>query len=962
MISPYKNLFLRQSYLDQAELYERVLSGSEKTWDYVIITASNEAQALSYRQQIDYRLRNRRLPSAKYLVIPDPDGKRVGSGGATLNVLRQIAVERGSSDFSGLKIFILHSGGNSKRVPQYSACGKLFSPVPRTLADGRRSTLFDEFMIGFCGVPARMADGAVFCSGDVLLLFNPLQIDFYSAGAAALSIKEDVETGKEHGVYSNDENGNVGFFLHKQSVQRLKELGAVDSHNNVDIDTGSMIFDSNILNDLYSLVDTDEKFASLVNEHVRLSLYADFNYPLAASSTLESFYSETPEGDFSPELHDARTLIWQKLHRYSMKLIRFSPASFLHFGTTDELLKLMADDMDAYSFLGWSRCINSNISLPDAALSNSYISRNASIGSGSYIEDSYLHQGTVIGRHCVISGVTLKNVTVPDNTVLHGLKLTDGRFVVRMYGVRDNPKDCFWKGQKLSETLWSARLFPVCQTMEEAVAATLSGAASDTMISLEESFIQADVTQILPWQEKLNDHIKAATLLNAIDSHVPVSEAINGFNGNSISDRVIRQLTDEAEKLDENILEQFSGKIRIYYYLSKLTGSDDMADRCFGTICSCILNAALAGTGYNGSFRAAKDKVVTRLPVRVNFGGGWSDTPPYCMEHGGTVLNAAITLNGECPIEVTVKKAGVGKIILASTDIGSYREFTDIRQLQDCRNPQDAFALHKAALIACGVIPYRDDISVEKITAALGSGIYLNTRVINIPKGSGLGTSSILAGACVKSLYEFLGVDISDDDLYSRVLCMEQIMSTGGGWQDQVGGLASGIKMVTAGRGLSQKISCTPLNISAETKQELDRRFAIIYTGQRRLARNLLRDVVGRYIGNTPEAVEALYEIQQTAVLMRFELEKGNVDGFAALLSKHWELSQKLDAGCTNTCIDQIFISIDDLIDGRMICGAGGGGFLQVVMKKDVTIDDLRQRLNEVFADSGVDAWVCSFT
>ncbi len=107
----------------------------------------------------------------------------------------------------------------------------------------------------------------------------------------------------------------------------------------------------------------------------------------------------------------------------------------------------------------------------------------------------------------------------------------------------------------------------------------------------------------------------------------------------------------------------------------------------------------------------------------------------------------------------------------------------------------------------------------------------MNTRVINIPKGSGLGTSSILAGACVKGLYEFLGVPISDNDLYNRVLCMEQIMSTGGGWQDQVGGLAPGIKMVTTEEGLKQKITCTPVHINKKTLSELDRRFAIIYTG-----------------------------------------------------------------------------------------------------------------------------------
>jgi galactokinase/mevalonate kinase-like predicted kinase len=67
--------------------------------------------------------------------------------------------------------------------------------------------------------------------------------------------------------------------------------------------------------------------------------------------------------------------------------------------------------------------------------------------------------------------------------------------------------------------------------------------------------------------------------------------------------------------------------------------------------------------------------------------------------------------------------------------------------------------------------------------------------------------------------------------------------------------------------------------------------------------------------------------------------------------------SKKLDAGCTNTCIDQIFYSIADLIDGQMICGAGGGGFLQVILKRGITKQELKARLKEVFQDSGVDVY-----
>ncbi len=962
MPSPYKNLFLRQSYLDCYTEYEKSLcQNSYAHWDYIVLTASNEAQAQAYEQQIHHRLKHGKLPKeTHYAVLPDPDGKRVGSGGATLNVMRYIAGRENTTDFTGRKILVIHSGGDSKRVPQYSACGKLFSPVPRTLPDGRRSTLFDEYIICMSSVPSRMTDGMLVCSGDVLLLFNPLQIDCYCDGAVALSIKEDVETGKDHGVFLGDADGNVGRFLHKQTVEKLTQMGAVDAHHNVNIDIGAVILNSRMLNGLYELIRTPEQFRDLVNEHVRLSFYADFLYPLASESTLEEYYKEIPEGEFSDELTAARTRLWEILHPYRMKLIRFSPAAFIHFGTTRELLSLVTEEMDAYKFLDWSGRVNTNSMSTRYGASNSYICKDAAIGDGSYIEDSWIDEKTVIGKRCVISGVTLKNAVVKDNTVLHGLKLADGRFAVRMYGVDDNPKECRLFGRELSEPLWTAPLYPVCDTMEEAVIKTLKGEMSAEMISLKDSFNRADVTAILPWQSKLDDKVRVESLLCAIDSRIPVKEAVKVFHS-GISERAKSELLQEAERLSVDELEQFSRKIRIYYYLSRLVERDRMSDLCFGTICDAILGAAVRGTVYNPEYRIEKDEVVTRLPVRVNWGGGWSDTPPYCMEHGGMVLNAAITLDGRFPIEVVLRRVPGSRIVLASADNGSYKEFTEIAQLQDCRNPSDVFALHKAALIACGVIPYKDAISVEEITGRLGGGLYLSTQVINIPRGSGLGTSSILAGACVKGIYEFLGVQISENDLYNRVLCMEQIMSTGGGWQDQVGGLARGIKMVTAEPGLKQKVTCTPVNISEAALKELDERFAVIYTGQRRLARNLLREVVGRYIGANPTSLEVLYEIQRIAVLMRFELEKGNVDGFAKLLSEHWELSKKLDSGCTNTCIDQIFLAIDDLIDGKMICGAGGGGFLQVILKKGIGIEELKERLNEVFADSGVGAWNCSF-
>ncbi len=1001
------SLFLRQSYLDAWDDYMRSIKRFDfPGWNYVYLTASNEKQADAYRQQIMHRMNRSLLPArTRFIVLSDPDGKRVGSGGATLNVLRHLKSHEDS--FSALRVLIIHSGGDSKRVPQYSACGKLFSPVPRELPNGKRSTLFDELLIGMSGVPSRMKAGMLVLSGDVLLLLNPLQIEAPASGAAAISIKEDVETGKDHGVYQMDEAGNVGNFLHKQSVQTLKACGAVNLKGKVDIDTGAILFHTGVMDALYSLVDTQDKFETFVNEKARLSFYGDFLYPMASHATLEQYYCEKAEGDLSPQLLACRTSIWQSLSKFRLKLLRLSPAAFIHFGTTRELLFLMTCHVDNYRFLDWKKSVSGQ-QTEHFAVNNAVVERDCVIGDGSYLEDCLLQGKTIVGDGSIISHVTLNDAVVPGKVVLHGLPLTNGQFVVRIYGVDDNPKEqledqalllghrldeiqqrCgidLWSGKEHS--IWQAKLYPVCDSLDEAVKAALnvyaiiSGAPDAdgdafrkaTRLSLCESFNMADARAIIDWQTHLRKIVKIEKLLRLIDNGGTIDEAYTIFQDSDISLSQMQILEDKAERSALYV------KMRIFYFLGrileKINDTDPLnpgnygekAEKYIQKAFAAIRELVLSGVTELASDSLTRDMVpkgvfrdtTVCLPLRVNFGGGWSDTPPYCNEHGGTVLNAAILLNDQRPVEVQVKHVSERKIVFESADMGTYGEFTNIAELQDCHNPYDPFALHKAALIACGIIGREGD-NLQAVFDRLNGGLYLSTQVNQVPKGSGLGTSSILAGACIKALFQFTGRMYTDSDLYDYVLCMEQIMSTGGGWQDQIGGLTPGIKYITSHPGARQVFSVRHLELTDETKAELEERFALIYTGQRRLARNLLREVVGNYIGNNPGSMAALEDIQRLVAVMTFELERGNIDAFAALLDQHWQLSKKIDMGSTNTCIDQIFLAVSDLISGRMICGAGGGGFLQVILKRGVTKDQLRSRLIDVFQDYGVDVWDCRF-
>lgn len=959
----YHDLFLKQSYSDSYEEYNRMLNDENySVWDYVVLTASNEAQADMYRKQLDLRSKTGMLNNhTKYLVIADVNGKRIGSGGATLNVLREI--RKAESSFDNLKMLVIHSGGDSKRIPQYSACGKLFSPVPRELKNGKNSTLFDELLIESASVCPRLGNGMLVCSGDVLLLFNPLQIDYYGADAAVFTIKEDVKTGCNHGVFLSDTNGFVGQFLHKQREEKLRSLGAVDKKNRIHIDTGAVFFSANIIEELYSLVSTPENAKKYINDKVRLSFYADFLFPMATAATLEEYQKETPEGEFCTELTYARNKLWELLHPHKMKMLCFSPAVFLHFGTVKEFLGLMTKDLTYFSNLGWKNNIATNVSCNEYSCINSFIYPGAKIGKGTYIENSIISSDTVIGKNCIISGVNLTDKVVPDDTVLHGLKLEDGNFTVRYFGIEDNPKENKYFSQNLNVPLWEAELFPVCKSSEEAIRSVLYGQQAAKYISLKTGFNEADTSAILDWQEKIYAKVQKENFLKLIKEKFGVNDAQYLQLKKKLTSKTVRNLIKHADKLPPDSIENVSEKIRTYCYLaSNLTGENDnsLLDKCYAAISEAILSADKPTIGLSSCI-ISKENTEIKLPVRINFGGGWSDTPPYCIENGGIVLNAALKLEGKYPIIAKIEKISDKKIIFAGKDNNSYKEFNNIDELKNYGDPFDIFALHKAVLISVGLISLETNVSLEELINNIGGGFRLTTDVINIPRGSGLGTSSILAAACVKALYDFFGQTVSPEECCSRVLAAEQLMSTGGGWQDQLGALIPGVKLISTKPGLKQQYTIKQIDIPVAALKELESRMCLIYTGQRRLARNLLRDIIGNYIVSDMEIIYALREIQNIAVLMQFCLENGDIDGFASLLDRHWEMSKIIDVQCTNTCIDMIFKSIEDLICGKMICGAGGGGFLQVILKKGVSKRTLIKRLDSVFADAGPKLWDFSF-
>lgn len=118
--------------------------------------------------------------------------------------------------------------------------------------------------------------------------------------------------------------------------------------------------------------------------------------------------------------------------------------------------------------------------------------------------------------------------------------------------------------------------------------------------------------------------------------------------------------------------------------------------------------------------------------------------------------------------------------------------------------------------------------------------------------------------------------------------------------------------------------------------------------------------MVGRYLGNIKESIEAHKLIQEVAIKMKDALNDDDFEEFARLLDYHWSLSKQIDAGSSNSHIEKIFECIDDYIDARMVIGAGGGGFLQVILKDGISRKMIQDRLNDNFKDIHVKVYESS--
>ncbi len=952
-------------------------------WTAVIVTASSAGQARRYETEIQRRKDAGTLPAETlYLVVPDLDDERIGSGGATLNALRALARrfpprpgEELETWWNRQRTLVIHSGGDSRRLPEYSLSGKLFSALPVKTPWGEVSTVFDETLALSTGWAQQMEGGLLVSSGDVILTFPPQQLDWRRPGVCGVAMRQPVEIGSQHGVYVLGDDGRVYSFLQKPSLAEVRAAGGLLPDSKVALDAGLIRFDpksaallarlAGVQSGPRGVVLGDGVLGSGPGDRPFIDLYEDITFALT--------------GEAGPAGGDERLRIVRDSFGGTPFWCSLVDGDFTHVGTTSHFLRLMTGESSFRELYTAQQRLGS-VSPPGVSSAgvvvDSVFAAGAELGSGSIAIECYLKQRARAGRGSILHGLIdiPDPVEAPDETVVHQAPVRpEGGprgVVIRVYGVGDDPKseassggatwfgrpmmaildefgmdpEMVWGGIPVGERrLWNARLFPIGSPewswraarwlMGLDAAFSFSEWQSSDRLSLAESALWADTEALADARARRLQANWRLTAVALAESGTDVRPLLARSPGIAALAEAGETLQAQGISLEnESPTEAASRHFQASLFFGQ-AGLETEAGAAHGTAFRCVRNAVDSGCQDRESIQLSgwrQSVVEVSAPARIDFGGGWSDTPPFCLDWGGAVFNMAVTLNGRRPIRATVRRLDEPLIRCIA---GAGEKPAEIRTMEELLvdlGPGSPLAVPLAALRLFGIGEGAEVLASR--LESLGGGIEVETDV-DLPMGSGLGTSSILASAILRALAGFSGVEMSNLELSDYVMRLEQMLTTGGGWQDQAGGIFPDAKLVSTGPGLRQRLRVQPLAWTESRRREFQGRFVLYYTGIRRVAKDLLSQVVGGYLAREASTLQVLHSIKTLAVEMSFAMKEGEWEYLGSLLDRHWEHNQILDPHTTNAPIDAILDTIRPHLSGVKLAGAGGGGFLMLLAK-----------------------------
>ena len=903
-----------------------------------------------------------KVDRSEWFCTSDPVGSKLGSGGGTAWLLEACrdAWSPGMDLIEWLgceKRILLHAGGQSRRLPGYAPSGKVLTPVPVfRWARGQRlsQNLLSLQLPLYEQIMEKAPDSlhTLIASGDVYIRANkPLQT-IPETDVVCYGLWVDTSLAKNNGVFvsSRQTPDQLDFMLQKPTVE---ELGSLMQTHLFLMDIGIWLLSDRAV-DL--LVKRSHKGKALTF----YDMYSEFGLTLGNH----------------PRLKD------DELNQLSVAILPLPGGEFYHYGTSRELisstLNVQNQVIDQREIMHHKVKPHPAMFVQNAEVERSLTADNAEV----WIENSCVPATWTLHQQNVITGVPSNRWTldVPAGVCVDVVPMGETAYVARPYGFNDAFKGDLqlaettyqgisvgqWlaeRGLSLSDVenthdMQAARLFPVVENLDEL------GVILRWMIS--EPALQNGKDIWLKARRMSADEISAEGNLRRL---VAQREAFRVANWDVLAKNYERSvfyqlnLEDAARQYAEHQLalpaelpltapmmtrisdQMFRARV------CQLSGQpyQDYENRAFGLMREGLTAAALAKKQQPHLSVYADQIVWGRSPVRIDLAGGWTDTPPYCLNEGGNVVNIAIEQNGQPPLQVYVKPCKEYRVILRSIDLGAMEIVETFDELAHFTQVGSPFSIPKAALVLAGFQPGFSKghyATLQEQLQDFGSGIEI-TLLSAIPAGSGLGTSSILASTVLGAVSDFCGLNWDKNEIGNRTLILEQLLTTGGGWQDQYGGVLRGVKLLQTGAGMNQNPLVRWLPDFLFTGSEYQKCHLLYYTGITRTAKGILAEIVRGMFLNSTEHLRLLGQMKNHALDLYEAIQCGNFDEMGRLVGKTWQQNKALDAGTNPPAIEAIIRQVADYCLGYKLPGAGGGGYLYMIAKSPEAAVRIRSILTQ---------------
>lgn len=847
----------------------------------------------------------------------DPIGHKLGSGGGSVNLLMEYWKAHGKK--ADEQLLLLHAGGQSRRLPAYAPSGKILTPIP-VFRWERGQRLSQDLLQLQLPLYERIMDNApkglhtMIVSGDVYIRSTePLQ-PIPEADVVCYGLWLGPEIAKDHGVFvsSRKEPGTLECMLQKPSVDTLNHLQK----------------DHFYLTDIGVWLLSDKAIDVLTRRSTRDGLLTEYDLYGTFGCCLGTH----------PTLHD------EEVGQLKVAILPLPGGEFYHFGTSPELLSSTVAIQnlvnDQRHILHHSMKPCPSIFVQNAVTLTPFNDSNENV----WVENSHLGAHWTLTHNNIVTGAPENDwtVTLAPGECIDFVPIGQEAWCVRRYGFFD----------KFAGDEQTKPRFPLLSN-GEALDAFMWGdtsAADGQLLSAEEISTQANLFRLTAQRQQYrakNWQALAKNHAHSVFYQLDLDDAACAFREHHLP---------APQPLDDN--EPLMKRMSDAMFRSEIaTGEQHVAmeDRAFGLLRE-GLTLAMTDSRVAPRKTVYDDQIVWgRSPVRIDIAGGWTDTPPYCLMEGGNVINLAIELNGQQPIQAYVKSCEKPQVVLRSIDLGASEVVTTYDQLGAFNQVGSPFSIPKAALALCGFLPAfaaEPHQTLEDQLRDFGCGIEV-TLLSAIPAGSGLGTSSVLAATVLGALSEFCGLGWDKNEIGRRTLVLEQLLTTGGGWQDQFGGLLHGVKLLQTQPGFNQQPVVRWLPSGIFTLPEYQACHLLYYTGIRRTAKTILAEIVKRMFLNQHEELSQLREMKAHALAMYEAIQREDFVAMGHLVRKTWQQNQALDSGTNPEACSRITDLVDDLCLGYKLPGAGGGGYLYMVAKDPEAAARIKATLNSHATNPG---------